>query len=151
MRQLVKLMVNCAFLAYDVLNPYVPNHQGVREEVSVATPRQRFRTHQRQTVLPCQRDDFEEVVGELFGLHVVGVAAETAVLPCEVDGVWFWTAQSADFWHVNVPYVMRLESDVECFFVELGVVPAAGNTANVHHQGYGVRFEQLQELIERSG
>lgn len=92
MRRLTEHMRYGAGFAYDVLHPDVACNEGVADEVSVAPPRQRFCAHQRQTVLPCQRHDFEQVVGEFFGLHVVGVAAETAVFPCEVYAVGFGVA-----------------------------------------------------------
>ncbi len=84
-------------------------------------------------------------------MHVVSVASEAAVFPCEVDGVAFGVAESADFGHVNVADAVLFEAGWEGFFVELGVMSATRNCAHIHEQGYAVDFEKLDEFFECSG
>jgi hypothetical protein len=52
------LVVDGAVFADYVFHFYVVYYEGIGEEVSVASPGQRFRTHQRQTVLSCEGNDF---------------------------------------------------------------------------------------------
>ena len=92
MRHLIKLVIKAAGYANDMLHFNVTDNECIGDEASVAPPRQDFSTHQRKAVFPCKRDDFQQVIGELLGLHKIGVASETHVFPCKVDAVAFGMA-----------------------------------------------------------
>jgi hypothetical protein len=65
----------------------------------------------------------------------------------KVDAVGFGVSQSADFWDVDVFDAIVFEVVGERFFVELGVVAAAGDGADIYEEGDTIDLQKLSKFL----
>jgi hypothetical protein len=148
-RPFAQLMRNAVLRGQNVLHMDVPDDEGVGDERAMAPPRQGLSAHDCDAVFFGKRDETQQLLRELFRLHVVGVASEALVPPCDIDGISFWSPESAYVGHVDVLYACVFEAVREGFLVKLGIMAGTRNATHVNHQRRMVSFEQVKELVKR--
>lgn len=135
--------------AADVRRSNPAHEQCVGDQRSMAAPRHGFRTHQRQTLLFRQVDQFIDGGVELRCLHVVGVTAERKVSPPLVRRVRRGATQTTETGSVPITDSDRGQRGGQVFPIELRVVSRPRHGANIDHASDAMRFEQSDELRDR--
>ena len=72
---------------HDVFRVNSTNQQGIGDERTMTAPRNRFGAHQDTTFGTCQVRDPLNVVGELWRLHVVGIAPKREIVPAGIGRI----------------------------------------------------------------
>jgi len=76
-----------AFPADDVLRRNAAHEESIRNERTMAAPRDGFRAHDRSPFLFAKRDEPSQPLVKFRSLHVVGEASERSVVPAEVQRI----------------------------------------------------------------
>src|SRR5580704_7288053 len=97
----------------------------------MAAPRYRFRAHGRSGLRGRQFDKRIEVLAELGGLHIVGIASKGGVAPTSVHRAGFRMAQAAESWHVTVLDAGGGQAHGQSLLTELRIVARARDGSDV--------------------
>jgi threonine dehydrogenase-like Zn-dependent dehydrogenase len=87
---------------HDVLDADSANQQGIGDERTMTAPRHRFSTHQDDSALVRQADQFFEALRKLGRLHVIGVTSKGGISPAHVVRIALRMTQAAESRQVNV-------------------------------------------------
>ena len=112
-----------AFLgSNDVLDANAPNKKCVANQRPMASPGNRFGTHQRAALAGRQFRDPLNVLGELRRLHVIRIAAKREIVPAGVEGIGSRVAQSPETRKMRIADIKRAQGFSECLAIELRIV-----------------------------
>jgi hypothetical protein len=134
--------------ADDFENANAANEERVRDEGAMAAPRNGFGAHERGRVLGGEIDGVGEGGSEIGRLHVVGVAPETVVAPAEIDGVFAWMAEAAEFFHVDVADFSGAQRGSERVGVELRIAAGFRKGADIDQLPDAILLQQGDEFVD---
>ncbi|MGB8460049.1 MAG: hypothetical protein WCE50_20170 [Candidatus Acidiferrum sp.] len=133
--------------AHDVFNQNPAYSQCITDKRTVATPWNRFRTHNRAPLLPGQFDQSVYPRFKFRGLHIIGEAAKGGIAPAHVGRIASCMAQAPELSQMNVADPRGTQLLRQGRAVELRVVSRAGNAPDIDHALDVVRPQKLQEVF----
>lgn len=135
---------------HDVFDGVAANGQRIGDKRAMAAPRDGFSAHDGASFRLGEVFETRERGGEFRRLHVVGVAAETGILPAGVYGMRARMAQAAEFWQMRVCDSDAAKRCGKGVAIELRIVARARNGANVHEALDAVGFEECDKVRKRA-
>ena len=139
----------CANAARDFAGLDAPGQQRVRNQRTVAAPRDGLCAHQHDTLPLRELNALVQTLSERRGLHVVGIAAEAGIPPSCVGGVAPGTPQAAQSRQVPVVNPSAVESRRQLVSIELRIVSRPRDRAHVDDSLDAVRFQKMDEVLYR--
>jgi hypothetical protein len=127
-----------------------PSQESVRNQRSVAAPRECLCAHQNNALSFGEIDTTPQAVLELLGLHVIGVATEAGVTPSGVDRVDSRVAQSSKSRDVLVVDSHATKCWRQFVAIELRIVPGPRNRSHVDDTLHAMRLEESDEYLYRT-
>ena len=137
--------------AENVQHFHAADFQVIRDQRAMATPPDRFRTHDRSRA--AFLSNVEQALYsflELLRFHVIGVPAERCVAPRTVSRVWLGFSFAAQLRKMFVTDFVRGQRFRQRLFIELRVALRARPRAHVEQQFDLVFLQQRNEFVERS-
>ncbi len=135
--------------ANDVLDVNTSNKKRVADQRPVASPGNRFGTHQRTALAGRDFLDPLNVLGELGGLHVIRIAAKREIVPAGVGGIGAGVAQAPKTRKVRISDSERAQGRCERLAVEVGIVPRPRHGSHVEYSQNLVGREQIDKIAQR--
>ena len=133
----------------DVLDANTPNKKCVANQRPMASPGNRFGTHQRAALAGRKFRDPLNVLGELRRLHVIRIAAKREIVPSRVDGIGSRVAQSPKTRKMRIANIERAQGFSECLAIELGIVTRLRHCPHIEYPHDLIGSEQIDEGADR--
>lgn len=124
------------------------HEQGVRDEGTVAAPRDRLRAEEDERSPAGSLFQADHGGGELGGLHIFGEGPKAGIAPGSVGRVPFRVAKTSEDGPMLVADPFRRECRRQSLPIELRVMAGAGNGPDVDDKPDSRGFEDVNELAQ---
>lgn len=124
------------------------HNKRIRDQRAVTPPRYGFRAHDCRRPAARQTNQPPEGSIELRGLHVVGKATKTRILPGCIDGVAVRMSQTAEGRNMDILNTGALKGHWQLSLVELRVVPRTRDGPNIDEPPDAVGLEKCDKVIQ---
>jgi hypothetical protein len=123
----------------------------IRDQPSMTAPPYRLGTHDGCPEAIGEVEQFEEPVGKLYGLEVVGVAPKPRIPPAVIAGVRSGNPPPAQRWKPPILHSGLRQTSFECVLTELGMTTRSRKPAHVGDSFQPVLPEERNEFVEAAG
>ena len=132
----------------DVLDLDSARGQGVGDQRTVTSPGDRFRAHNHRRTGGGQSNELGQAVSKRGGLHVIGVAAKTRVLPTGIDGIFARVPEPSESGQMDIADSVLFQRWTELVLAELRIPERLRDRADVDELLYDVRLQRFEKLLD---
>ena len=133
----------------NVLDANASDKKCVANHRPMTAPGNSFGAHQDTTLRARQFRDPLNVLGELWGLHVIRIASKREIVPAGVGGISTRVAQAPETRKMGITNLDRVQGCGECVSIELGIVTRPRHGPHIKYSDNLIAPKQFDECVYR--